>query len=48
MKAVSDAVDEAMENEFKASEVYRAGRCPETGKICYICVNIEDYEVKTA
>ncbi|MCD8490476.1 MAG: hypothetical protein LRY50_05890 [Geovibrio sp.] len=48
VKAVSDAVDEAMDNEFNASEVYKAGKCPDTGKVCYICVNIEDYEEKTA
>lgn len=42
MKVVISAVDDALDNEFKASEIYRAGRCVKTGKVCYICVNVDD------
>jgi hypothetical protein len=43
-EVVIDAVQEAMDSEFKASSIYKAGKCLETGKVCFVCVNIEDFE----
>jgi hypothetical protein len=41
-KVVFSAVQEALSSEYKASKVYKAGKFPANGKVCYICVNVED------